>query len=232
MAVPSRAACLAFGTALFCFAAAVPEADKLNELGRSASARGDYKNAARLYEQALLAHRAAGGDEMGEAALLANVGTAKARLRRFDEAETYMLQAIAIEEHGPNERLARDLSNLAVLKSSRERYEAAEPLYRRALEILENDPGRNAEASALCLESLAELCRRTRRPDEAEGFFRRAVAAWERALGPLHHELAAKLEHYAGFLRKTEQFAAAAEFDARAMRIRVKTALPSSRPGE
>ena len=67
------------------------------------------------------------------------------------------------------------MGNLALLYHSAGRYEDAEKLYRRALEIREDTIGRNDREVALYLNNLGRLLYDTGRPEEAEPLFRRAL---------------------------------------------------------
>ncbi|MBZ0185095.1 MAG: tetratricopeptide repeat protein [Candidatus Obscuribacterales bacterium] len=57
--------------------------------------------------------------------------------------------------------------------------EAAEPLYRRAMDILENDKVPRKKQLATTLQNLAVLCEMNDRIDEAENLFSRAISMLE-----------------------------------------------------
>jgi tetratricopeptide (TPR) repeat protein len=63
---------------------------------------------------------------------------------------------------------AQSLNNLAGLYRDQERYEEAEPLYQRALEIAERVLGPEPPNTAKTLNNLAELYRDQGRYEEAE----------------------------------------------------------------
>ena len=69
-----------------------------------------------------------------------------------------------------------DLGPLAALLPAQGQYAEAEPLYRRALEILEAGLGPDHPSVAMVLENLAGLLRHLGRGDEAEQLEERAAA--------------------------------------------------------
>ena len=66
------------------------------------------------------------------------------------------------------------------------RYEKAEPLYQRALEIREAQLGPEHPDVATSLNNLAELYRLQGRYEEAEPLYQRALGIFEAQLGPEH----------------------------------------------
>ncbi|RFP55500.1 MAG: tetratricopeptide repeat protein, partial [Limnothrix sp. CACIAM 69d] len=99
-------------------------------------------------------------------------------------AEAYFQRAIALyETHERSADLATSLNNLAYLYESQGRYEAAEPLLRRSLEIRERVLGADHPATATSLNNLAELYRSQGRYEAAEPLYRRALEIREQVLG-------------------------------------------------
>ncbi|MCP4307664.1 MAG: tetratricopeptide repeat protein, partial [bacterium] len=82
------------------------------------------------------------------------------------------------------------------------RYDEAEPLYRRALAILEKVLGAEHPAVATSLNNLAELYRDQGRYDEAEPLYRRALAILEKGLGPEHPTTTIVRANYAALLEQ------------------------------
>jgi tetratricopeptide (TPR) repeat protein len=74
-------------------------------------------------------------------------------------------------------------------------YADAEPLFRRALAILEESLGPDHPDVALVLNNLALLLQATNRLGEAEPLYRRALAILERAFGPEHSSTVMRLGH-------------------------------------
>jgi tetratricopeptide (TPR) repeat protein len=114
---------------------------------------------------------------------------------RYDEAEPYLREAIAIGEAslgGEDEDVVTALNSLAVLFKYNGRFDEAAALYARAL--------RAAEAAGAADESLATLLHNIGGLEHARGNYaageapaRRSVELRERALGPDHPLVAADL---------------------------------------
>ncbi len=75
-----------------------------------------------------------------------------------------------------NVRLATSLNNLALLYKAQGRYAEAEPLYKRALAIVEKALGPEHPLVATSLKNYAVLLRKTGRATEAENMEARAKA--------------------------------------------------------
>jgi len=88
----------------------------------------------------------------------------------YSQAETYLLQALAIRERllGPEHPdVAESLNNLALLYHAQGKYEQAEPLLQRALTIRQKALGPEHPDVALVLENYASLLRKMQREGEA-----------------------------------------------------------------
>ncbi len=96
----------------------------------------------------------------------------------YAEAERQLGAALKeAEGFGPQDpRLATSLNNLAVLYEARGRYAEAEPLYKRALAIVEKALGPEHPDVATSLENYAALLRKTERTTEATKMKARAKA--------------------------------------------------------
>lgn len=116
------------------------------------------------------------------------------------------------------------LNRLALLHDRGGRYAEAEPLYRRALAILESALSPEHASVAQSLDNLALLYDEQGRYAKAEPLYKRALTAWGQTLGPTHPKLATTLENYAALLRKVNRASEAAELEARAK------AIPAQRP--
>ena len=124
-------------------------------------------------------------------------------------------KSLARPDH-PN--VASALNNLAGVLEAMNRLDEAEPLFRRALAILEKSYGPDHPQVAFCLNNLAELLRATGRPSEAEPLFRRALAIRENSLGPDHPEVAISLHNLAFMLKNTNRSSMRpSRFDRRAL---------------
>ncbi len=92
------------------------------------------------------------------------------------------------------------LIELGILFYERAQYAVAEPLYRRALTLLEQTCGTDAPNVATVLNLLASLLTDMNRLTEAEPLYRRALAIDERAYGGEHPEVATVLLNLAVML--------------------------------
>jgi tetratricopeptide (TPR) repeat protein len=98
-----------------------------------------------------------------------------------------LAQAMAseLEKSQPNSRdYAGALNNLAQLYSETGRDAEAEPIYQRAIAVMERANGRDSADIASELTNFAALYQRQGRDEAAEPLFKRALALWERARGP------------------------------------------------
>jgi CHAT domain-containing protein/Flp pilus assembly protein TadD len=89
------------------------------------------------------------------------------------------------------------LNNLAWLYDSQGRYEEAEPLILRVLDIWESELGANHPNTALSLNNLAGLYLDQGRYEEAEPLMLRALDIWESELGANHPNTALSLNNLA-----------------------------------
>jgi tetratricopeptide (TPR) repeat protein len=98
----------------------------------------------------------------------------------------------------------------------------AEPLFRRALAIVERSYGPDHPTVAIRLNTLAELLQATNRLAEAEPLYRRALAIDEQSYGPDHPEVAIDLNALAGLLQATNRLAEAEPLSRRHLEIFLK----------
>jgi tetratricopeptide (TPR) repeat protein len=116
----------------------------------------------------------------------------------------------------------RGLNNLAELYGERGRYAEAEPLYKRALVILENALGPDHPDVATIVNNLARLYEDQHRHAEAEPLYKRALAIREKALGPDHPDVARSLNGLAMLYLADGQHEPALPASARAVEIMMK----------
>jgi tetratricopeptide (TPR) repeat protein len=112
------------------------------------------------------------------------------------------------------------LNRIGHYLSERARYSEAEPLWKRALEISEQQSGLLHPDTATSLNNLAELYRQQGKYEQAEPLYQRALHIWEQALGPEHPDVACSLYGLANLYRKQSKYAAAEPLYQRALRIR------------
>jgi tetratricopeptide (TPR) repeat protein len=120
---------------------------------------------------------------------------------------------------GIAEPTARLMSQLGVYRLSRGQFRDAEPLFRRALAIGEQNLGLDDPNVASVLNNLAFLLRDTNRLDEAEPLFRRALAIDERSYGPDHPKIARDLNNLAMLIQVTNRLDEAEPLFRRALAI-------------
>jgi tetratricopeptide (TPR) repeat protein len=123
------------------------------------------------------------------------------------------------DEAGIAEPTARLLNDLGLLFNAKARYAEAEPLMRRALEILETSCGPDHRDVATDLNTLASLLRATNRLAAAEPLYRRALAIRQSSLGADHPQVASVLTNLASLLRATNRLAEAEPLYRRALAI-------------
>ena len=117
-------------------------------------------------------------------------------------------------------RVAVTLHNLGNLAATQGKTAEAEPLYRRALAILEKVRGPDHSQTAVARLGLADLLAAQGNDAEAEANYRAALRAFEKVLGPAHPIVATTLERYAALLRRAGRTAEAEQLEARARAAR------------
>ncbi|WP_417913250.1 tetratricopeptide repeat protein [Candidatus Electronema sp. TJ] len=165
----------------------------LLQSGRLAEDRLDYNKALRNYAAAV----ALAPDNPD---YLLAAGQMARTMGDYQRAEEWLEHLLAIREQEgkEDEALALALNDLAVVYYSQGRYEEAEPLYKRSLEIWEKALGKEHPHVAATLNNLAELYRTQGRYEEAVPLYKRSLEIWEKALGKEHPHVAAALNNLAG----------------------------------
>jgi tetratricopeptide (TPR) repeat protein len=174
----------------------------LHNLAKLAHLQGRYAEAATLYRRALAISEATLGTEHPQLVQML-CGQADVSMQRgsYPEAERLYGIALAIAEKAPaSVHHATALNNLATVLLVQGRSWEAGPLYRRALETLEDVLGSEHPQVALTLGNQAELLQRQGRYLEAEPLYRRALTVSEAALGPQHPQVALGLNNLATVL--------------------------------
>jgi CHAT domain-containing protein/Tfp pilus assembly protein PilF len=167
------------------------EAERLNQDAQRLLAEHRFAEAEAQMRQALAVLEAdPGADPDDLAAILNNLAIALSQQGAHDAAEEVARRMIALcEGPPPRELLAQGLFHRAQLAERRGDLAAAEPAYRRAVEILEQQLGPEAPELALRLNQLGYLLFRRAKLAEAEVLCRRALGILERALGEDAREL-------------------------------------------
>jgi tetratricopeptide (TPR) repeat protein len=147
----------------------------------------------------------------------------------YEEAETFLSRAIEIAEkvHGPSHPLADCLDDLACLYRVLDRGRDAEPLHRRALEIIEAIEGSDHLLLTPKLHNMAVFYIQQEEFDTAEPLFLRALKIHERQPSPDLRLVATALTQLAGVYRCQESFDKAEECCLRALDIYERALEPS-----
>ena len=114
---------------------------------------------------------------------------------------------------------ANALENVAILYYKMGLYTEAEPLYKRALSILEKNFGPDHPDVAMSLNNLAILYSTQARYTEAESLYKRALSIYEKTLDPNHPEVATTLNNLAELYRHQARYTKAEPLYKRAVNI-------------
>jgi CHAT domain-containing protein/tetratricopeptide (TPR) repeat protein len=148
---------------------------------------------------------------------------------KYAEAIPLAQAMVANLEKSPTSRdYAGALNNLAELYRSVGRDADAEPLYKRALAIMEKAVGLNSVDIAPELNNLAALYQRQGRHAEAEPLFKRALALSEKSLPPGHPDVGRALNNLATHYEKQDRHTDSEPLFRRALAIYEKAAGPDS----
>jgi tetratricopeptide (TPR) repeat protein len=93
------------------------------------------------------------------------------------------------------------LNKLGLLYQSQKKFQAAEQLYQRALEVSEKAPESRERDTATILMNLASLYHEQNRYAEAEPLYRRSLELAEKVYGPNHAKVARRLRRLAEVYR-------------------------------
>lgn len=177
-------------------------AETLNAYAELIRRRDRPDAAARTFDEAIaIATPLAESDPLLLARLETNrAGLAKDR-GRLGEAEEGVRRSIALKEKGAAAGASADLSigwlNLAEIYRLEGNHEAAEPLYRKSLELARKELGPDHPELAVHMSQLAVLERDTGRLADAERLFGQAAAHLERTIGGDHPMVAQTLNDLA-----------------------------------
>ena len=133
-----------------------------------------------------------------------------------------------LEKGAPSKNLAGAMNNLAQLYGDVGRDAEAEPLYMRALAIMEKTVGVDSVEIAPELNNLAALYQRQLRYAEAEPLFKRALALSEKQLPANHPDIGRALNNLATCYEKQDRHAESEALTRRALALYEKVAGPES----
>jgi len=124
-----------------------------------------------------------------------------------------------LEKGPPNKDFAGALNNLGQVYADMGRDAEAEPIYKRALAVMEKAAGIDSPDMAPELNNLAALYQRQLRYAEAEPLFKRALALREKGLPPGHPDIGQALNNLATNYEKQDRHAEAEALTRRALAI-------------
>lgn len=200
-----------------------------SNLAQAEAEQGHLKEAEHIARQSVAdLERAFGPQHPNTAAGYVNLAKILRYRRRYDEAAQALLRAQAIDRQAlapDHPRIANDLSLQAALYFDRKKYVEAEKLFQQSLAILTQRFPQPQTDVGRATANLAEVYVREKRFTEAARAFDQALTILQRTLGPDNPELVPTMEHYSQLLRAQQDFAKAADLDARVMKIRVARTL-------
>lgn len=156
-----------------------------------------------------------------------------ARINALNQAGRYaealpLAQAMvaSLEKANDGRELSAALNNLGQVHAGQGRDDLAEPVYKRAIALMEKSLGLDTGLIAPELNNLAALYQRQGRFAEAEPLFKRALAVSEKSLSREHPDVGRALNNLAALYVKQERFADAEPLFRRALAIYQKAAGP------
>jgi eukaryotic-like serine/threonine-protein kinase len=203
----------------------------LTTLGRLYAQLGLYDRAVEVLRKSVAVERRRGDAHPDLAAALRDLGRALAGGGRFAEAEPVFREVLAIAERlypADHSEVAVSLNNYALVEHDLGRYEAAEPLYRRAVE-LERRGGGEAARYGLTHANWALLLIDLGRYGEAAAACREIRAAREALSPPNPVVVADALEYEAMALQGDGRLAEAEAAARRSLALRERYLRPDDR---
>jgi CHAT domain-containing protein/Tfp pilus assembly protein PilF len=158
-----------------------------------------------------------------------------ARINALGDAGKYseaipLAEAMLANLGAPTRNLAGAMNNLAQLYGDVGRDAEAEPLYMRALAIMEKTVGVDSVEIGPELNNLAALYQRQLRYAEAEALFKRALALSEKQLPANHPDIGRALNNLATCYEKQDRHTESEALTRRALALYEKVAGPESPP--
>jgi tetratricopeptide (TPR) repeat protein/predicted Ser/Thr protein kinase len=152
------------------------EAELRSTLGKVYLELSEAKLAEAAFRRVLELERMGGWARAGQTAqALTHLGTALQQQGRASEAESFMLEGLALRRQlGDADGLAHALNNLSILRADIGQLDSAEVLQREAL-ALRKQRGNDPSAIANSLANLAGVIQKRRRFEEAEALQREAL---------------------------------------------------------
>src|SRR3954454_16872881 len=146
---------------------------------------------------------------------------------RYSEALPLAQGMVAsLEKSDTGRELAAALNNLGQVHAGQGHDDLAEPLYKRAIMLMEKSLGLETPLIGAELSNLAALYQRQSRYAEAEPLFRRALAVREKGLSREHPDVGQSLNNLATLYVKQQHYADAEPLFQRALAIYQKAGGP------
>jgi serine/threonine-protein kinase len=177
-------------------------------VGKVLAARGRYKEAIALLEEAVKLQERLSPSSADLAASLTELAYAQFTNGNYDAAEPLDRRALAMHRQLNGERhplVAADLISLGDIQFQRGRYDAAEQLDRQGLEIARAFYGENHYQTSAAMISLSQALIFEKKFDEADAILRQALAIRERAYGPVHPSVADTLNEIGNLAYQRDQ---------------------------
>jgi tetratricopeptide (TPR) repeat protein len=173
--------------------------NELEALGRHASRRGAYGEAARHFRLALELAEKREASETDLVLILANLAEMLRSAMQYGEAEKFFDRALAIlrtSNAADKRNLPVILGNQGRLYQETGRYALSEPILKEALRLTERDLGTHHRNMVTVLNSLGVLYKSIKKRKDAETSFKKAIALEEKRevqdgyIGPILGNLA------------------------------------------
>ncbi len=194
---------------------------------------GAYEAAAQATMELLALTKERSGEQNIEFAMLTNNLAAQLYdMGHVDEAISRLKNSLKIQEElklNNTMDYAGSLANLANMHILKDEPIFAEPLQRKALELIEANVGQKDERYVTILNSLAENLRIQKKYDEAERLFKLVLETDLALFGDQHPHYARDLHFYAKLLIKTKRLEAAKQTLHTAIEI-IRHKLPPTHP--
>jgi tetratricopeptide (TPR) repeat protein len=186
--------------------------------GQLAEGRLDYAKAMRQYRKAVTL-------EEDKPDYLLAAGKMARTVADYGHAQEWLERLLKMREaEGKNDlTLAYAVHEVADVYYFQSKYEQAEPLYKRSLEISEKTLGKDHPSVATTLNNLAELYQAQGKYAEAEPLYKRSLEISEKTLGKDHPDVAATLNNLAELYQAQGKYAEAAPLYKRSLEIYEKT---------
>ncbi len=200
--------------------------DKVIENGKSfvaqaAFQRGELARNDIEYRAAMKNYKLAVMLEPENPQYLNEAGRMAKTLGDYDQAQIWLEKYRETREQNDPDTVnhATALNNLALLYKKQSKYDTAEPLYKRAIEIGEKTLGTDHPDVATRYNNLAGLYESQGKYDTAEPLYKRAIEIGEKTLGTDHPDVATRYNNLAELYRAQGKYDAAEPLYKRALKI-------------